>query len=310
MTSHLTQQTLERVPPGPWTLGRVSVVIPVYNEEAAIAHDLETVLATMAQAGYDFEVLVVDDGSTDRTARIVAGYPSVRLIRHPRNMGVGAARKTGMRFATGDVIATTDGDGSYPNHDLPRLLERLQDNDMVVGARIRESGTWAWLRRPAKAFVRLLASYLTGVSIPDLNSGLRCFRKEVAQQFLSLLPNGHSWESTITLAFLTSGYRVDYLPVDYYPRRGGRSSFHPIADTLTYLRLVLRTVMYFDPLKFFGPLSLLLLLVGALKLARDVVTYNFHIPGSTIVILLVGIQVGVLGLIADLVVKRSSIRPP
>ena len=310
MTSQSTQGTLRDLQDRPWELGLVSIVIPAYNEEAAIAYDLDTILTAMNQADFEFEVLVVDDGSTDSTASIVARYPGVRLIRHPHNLGVGAARKTGMRFAQGDIIVTTDGDGSYPNQEMPRLLQRMQDNDMVIGARTREAGTWAWLRRPAKAFVRGLASYLTGVRIPDLNSGLRCYRKELAQQFLPLLPSGHSWESTITLAFLTSGYRVEFVPVDYYPRRGGRSSFHPITDTVTYLRLVARTIMYFDPLKFFGPLSLALLLLGGVKLVRDVFAYQFHIPGSTIVLLLTGVQIGALGLIADLIVKRGTHRPP
>ena len=302
------RQVLDEHDVPPWGLGKVSVVIPAFNEEAAIGHDLETVFAAMDEAALDYEVLVVDDGSSDSTAEVVRRYPRARLIRHPRNMGVGAARKTGIRLAEGEIIITTDGDGTYPNHEMPRLLACLRDNDLVIGARTREAGTLPWLRRPAKAFIRWLASYLTGVSIPDLNSGLRCFRKDAIEQFFPLLPTGHSWESTSTLAFLTAGYRVEFVPVDYYPRRGGRSSFHPVADTLTYLRLVFRTVMYFDPLKFFGPLSLALLFLGAVKLVRDIIVFNFHIPGSTIVILLAGVQVAALGLIADLIVKRSTPR--
>ncbi len=303
-------QTYSGLDFGPWELGKVTVVIPAFNEEAAIGHDLEAIFEAMDKSDFDYEVIVVDDGSTDLTAEIVAQFPRARLIKHPRNMGVGAARKTGIRLAEGDIIITTDGDGTYPNHEMPALLERLRDNDLVIGARTKEAGTMPWLRTPAKTFIRWLASYLTGVNIPDLNSGLRCFSKETAQQFFPLLPSGHSWESTSTLAFLTAGYRVEFVPVDYYPRLGGRSSFHPIKDTVTYLRLIFRTVMYFDPLKFFGPLCLALFLIGGLKLARDIVVFNFHIPGSTIVILLTAVQVGVLGLIADLIVKRSPPRTP
>lgn len=301
-------QTYSGLDFGPWELGKVTVVIPAFNEQAAIAHDLEAIFEAMDKSDFDYEVIVVDDGSTDLTAEIVAQFSRARLIKHPRNMGVGAARKTGIRLAEGDIIITTDGDGTYPNHEMPALLERLRDNDLVIGARTKEAGTMPWLRTPAKTFIRWLASYLTGVNIPDLNSGLRCFRKETALQFFHLLPSGHSWESTSTLAFLTAGYRVEFVPVDYYPRLGGRSSFHPIKDTVTYLRLIFRTVMYFDPLKFFGPLCLVLFLIGALKLVRDIMTFNFHVPGSTIVILLTAVQVGVLGLIADLIVKRSPPR--
>ena len=223
--------------------GLVSIVIPVYNEAATIGADLKAVFSAMQGAGAEFEVVVVDDGSTDGSARVVGQYPAARLVHHPRNLGVGAARTTGMRTARGEVVVTTDGDGTYPNHEIPRLLEALAGCDMVVGARTREAGSWPWLRRPAKAFIRSLAGYLTGTPIPDLNSGLRCFRKSVAEQFLPLFPAGHSWESTITLAFLTTGYRVAFLPVDYYPRRGGRSSFRPVRDTAAYLRLVMKTIV-------------------------------------------------------------------
>ena len=283
----------------------VSVVIPVYNEAATIGDDLKTIFGSMAPSGIEFEVLVVDDGSTDGTCDAIAPYPEVRLIRHGRNLGVGAARRTGLRQARGEIVVTTDGDGTYPNHEIPRMIELMAENDMVVGARTHEAGTVRWLRTPAKAFIRGLASYLTGVRIPDLNSGLRCFRKSIAMQFVPLLPAGHSSESTITLAFLTGGYRVAFVPVDYYPRRGGRSSFRPVRDTAAYLGLVVRTVMYFDPLKFFGPVSLVLLALGAVKLARDLVVFELRVPGSTIVLLLTGVQIGALGLIADLIVKRS-----
>ena len=163
-----------------------------------------------------------------------------------------------------------------------------------------------WLRTPAKTFIRMLASYMTGVRIPDLNSGLRCFRKRDLKRFLPLLPQGHSWESTITMAYLSSGFLVKFIPVEYYERKGGKSSFHPIGDTLSYLSLITRTVMYFNPLKMLAPICFLLLAIGAMKLIRDVIVYNFHVPGSTIMLVIIGVQVGVLGLIADLIVKRTG----
>jgi glycosyltransferase involved in cell wall biosynthesis len=284
----------------------VSIVIPVYNEEEAIGDDLALILKTMKDSGYDYEIIVVDDGSTDRTAEIVRGFEEVRMIQHPYNRGTGAARTTGLRAARGDVVVMTDGDGSYPNQDIPRLLREMESNgwDMVVGARQRETGTLRWLRSPTKWFIRMLASYLTATKIPDLNSGFKAFRRDLALRYLNILPTTHSWVSTITIAFLSDGYIVGYLPIDYYPRKG-RSTFHPISDTYNYLSLVVRAVMYFEPLKVFLPVSSVLICIAFLKLVRDIIFYrSFYVPGITVVLIFLSVQVAAIGLLADLVAKR------
>lgn len=288
-------------------LGLVSVIVPAFNEEAAIGHDLDAIVEAMDRSGVEYEVVVVDDGSTDRTAEIVRARPRVRLVRHPANLGVGTARTNGMRAALGNVIVTTDGDGTYPNHEMPRLLAQLSEYDMVVGARSREAGTMPWLRAPVKSAIRWLASYLARTPIPDLNSGLRCYRKDVAERFVSLLPRGHSWESTITLAFLTNGCTVKFVPVDYYPRRGGRSSFHPIRDTLNLLSLVLRIALYFNPLRLLGPLAFGVLAMGALALLIDLTSADTQAAASTVLLVLLGMHLAMLALIADLIVKRSRL---
>lgn len=286
----------------------ISIVIPVYNEEAAIGEDLDTIIETMEASGWDYEVIVVDDGSTDRSAEVVRQRPQVRLIQHPYNRGVGAARTTGVRAARGEVIVMTDGDGSYPNHDIPRLLAHVGEHDMVVGARKRETGRLKWLRSLVKLFVRLLASYLTGVRIPDLNSGFRAFKRGIAERFLPILPSTHSWVGTITIAFLSEGYTVKFIPIDYYQRKGRKSSIHPISDTYNYISLVVRTIMYFNPLKVFLPLSLFLFLVGGGKMVYDIFTYHFHFAPSTVITILTAIQVGAIGLLADLIVKRGGLK--
>jgi len=229
----------------------------------------------------------------------------VRLISHPYNRGEGAARTTGLRASRGDIFVTTDADGTYPNQDIPRLLAALEGYDMVIGARKKEAGTMRWLRTPAKTFIRLLASYLTATRIPDLNSGLRAFRKAPAMRFLNVLPATHSWVSTITIAFLTSGYTVNFIPIDYYPRKG-KSSFHPLRDTYNYLSLVVRAIVYFNPLKVFLPASLFLLLVGGVKVIYDIITYNWHFAPSTVTLILTGVQIGALGMLADLIVRRFN----
>lgn len=282
-----------------------SIVIPVYNEEEAIGDDLDLILKTMKDSGYNYEVIVVDDGSTDRTAEIVRGFEEVRMIQHPYNRGTGAARTTGLRAARGDVVVMTDGDGTYPNQDIPRLLAEMEahDWDMIVGARRREAGTVRWLRSPTKWFIRMLASYLTNTKIPDLNSGFKAFRRDLALRYLNILPTTHSWVSTITIAFLSDGYIVGYLPIDYYPRKG-RSTFHPITDTYNYLSLVVRTITYFNPLKVFLPVSLGLFTIGGAKMIYDIFAYHFHFAPSTVIVILTAIQIGALGLLADLVAKR------
>ena len=285
----------------------ISVVIPVYNEQETIGEDLDLVKRTLDATDHTYEIIVVNDGSTDDSEEIVSSKPYVRLVQHERNRGVGAARTTGIRIARGDIVIMTDGDGTYPNQDMPRLLHHMDTYDMVIGARRQEKGTIKWLRAPAKWFIARLAAYLTGTPIPDLNSGLRAFKKDIALDFVHLLPTTHSWVSTITMAFLSNGYEVKWVPIDYY-RRKGKSTFHPIRDTYNYITLVVRAAMYFSPLKVFLPLSLLLFCVGGIKMVRDIFKFSFHIPTSTVMIMLTAVQVLAMGLLADLIVRKGAAR--
>lgn len=286
--------------------GMISIVIPVYNEEEAIAGEIEAVIATMGKTDHEWELIVVNDGSTDRTREIVEGYPQARLVNHPQNLGGGAARNTGIRRARGDIVVIADGDGTYPLQEIPRMVEALKDYDMVVGARMREAGTMRFLRTPAKWFIRKLAEFMTSSKIPDLNSGMRAIRKETFMKFIDMLPQGHSWVSTITLSFLSRGYLVGYLPIDYYPRKG-KSTFKPVKDSMNYLMLVYRTVIWFNPLRVFLPLALLLLLGGAGKAVADMLRYHLHIATSTVVILIAALQIFTIGLLADLISKRTGL---
>ncbi len=284
---------------------KISVVIPAFNEESALGEDLQTTISTLRDVPYPWEIIVVDDGSTDHTAEIASSFPEVKLIRHPYNMGGGRARNTGIRAASGDIVVVTDGDGTYPVQDIPRLVEELEGCDMVVGARIREAGTLKFLRVPAKFFIRKLAEFISGSRIPDLNSGMRAFKREVILPYLHMLPHGHSWVSTVTLTFLTNGHPVKYLPIDYYPRKG-KSTFHPVRDTGNYVMTVFRTITWFSPLKVFLPLATILILTGFGKLIADVVRYNWRVTSSTVILLLGGLQILMLGLMADMITKRSG----
>ena len=284
-------------------LVEVTIVLPAYNEEAAIVRDIGIIQQAMDGAPWPYEILVVDDGSTDRTAELAKGC-GARVILHGRNRGEGRARKTGIRHARGEIIVTTDADGTYPNHLIPKLVAALSDCDQVVGARVREAGTYRFLRTLAKESIRRLAQFIAGEPIPDLNSGFRAFRKSTAKRFLHILPDTHSLVSTITLAYMCNDYSVKYIPIPYYPRIG-KSSFHPVRDTYRYLLLVIRTMALFRPLKMFFPISLALCLWGLSKFIWDWQIYS-DVRESDIMIIVVGVLVGVAGLLADLVVTAQK----
>ncbi|MCS7002600.1 MAG: glycosyltransferase family 2 protein [Dehalococcoidia bacterium] len=283
----------------------VSVVLPVYNEEQSIGPEIERITAGLTEAGVPFELIVVDDGSSDGTAAIIAQYDHIRVIRHRQNRGSGAARKAGTLAARGDIVVWTDADMTYPNDRIADLVRELGTADQVVGARTSEEGSIRFLRAPAKWFIRSLASYLADTPIPDLNSGFRAFRREVALRYVHLLPRGFSCVTTITLAFLSNGHDVTYVPIPYRPRVGV-SKFHPIRDAYRYLIQVFRMIMMFNPLQIFLPISLFLGTVGVIKLATDLVRYNFHVPTGTVLLLLTAVQIFALGLIADLIVHRTN----
>ena len=276
----------------------ISIVIPVYNEERTIEKDIQTIRTAMEKTGYNYEIIVVDDASTDSSGEI-ARRQGVKVIRHPINRGVGAARKTGILEAQGNVVVTTDGDGTYPNQDIPKLLEFIGDFDMVVGARTGKNVAFSPLRALPKYFIRQLGSYLSGRKIPDLNSGFRAFKKDIALKYFHLIPNSHSFVGTITLAFLCSDHLVKFIPIDYYKRKG-KSSFRPLSDTVNYISLVIRTIMYFRPLRIFLPISFFAFIIGAVKVVYDFFVFH-NIGGFDVVLMLFSFLIATLGLLADLI---------
>lgn len=280
----------------------VSVVIPAYNEAQAIGHTLEEVLRVLQEAALPSEVIVVDDGSTDATALAVSEVPAVRLIQHPYNKGYGAALKSGIRQAQHETIVIVDADGTYPYGAIPDLVAQMGPYDMVVGARTGAEVHIPLLRRPAKWALTRLANYLSGMRIPDLNSGLRAFKRDIAINFFRLLPSGFSFTTTLTLAMLTNDYNVLYLPVDYY-QRVGSSKIHPIRDTINFFSLVVRMVLSFRPLRVFVPLASIFITLSTIKVLYDINAYDFHLATSTVVLLTLTFQIIMLGLIADLVVS-------
>ncbi len=282
----------------------ISILIPAYNEQEGIAETLAKIFETMDAAHFDYEVIVVNDGSSDNTAAEVKKFSRATLLSHSRNRGSGAATNTGVRHARGEICVMTDADGSYPVTEIPRLLEAMNEYDMVIGARQRETGTLKLLRVPAKWFIRSLASFLTDTKIPDLNSGLRAFKKSNALKYAHILPHGQSWVSTITLAHLSDDLEVKWIPIDYYERKG-TSKFRPVQDTYNYLMLVLRTVMYFNPMKILFPFGAVLLLAGILRQLWWFVTGNLVVHASNVLLVIAGLNIVMMALLADLVVRRA-----
>jgi glycosyltransferase involved in cell wall biosynthesis len=293
-TSHTTSADLNAMAAPDAEFAAVSVIMPAFNEEAAIGDQIEQVEMTLRHCGVAYEIIVVDDGSTDRTAER-AGRHDVRIVRLPENRGYGAALKAGVAVAEHECIVIIDADGTYPAEAIPELLRRAADYDMVVGARTGRSVHIPLVRRPAKWLLSRLASYLAQRRIPDLNSGLRVIRKSIVREFEHLLPAGFSFTTTITLAHLCNDYRVYYQPIDYHKRIG--TSKIRMSHPYQFLVQILRIMVYFNPLRVFLPLGATLFLLGVGKLAFDMVTFNIS-DGSTMAIL-AAVIVWAIGLLAD-----------
>ena len=282
----------------------VTVVLPAYNEAGHILQEIERISTALGASPYSYEILVVDDGSTDGTSDLVRGVEGVRLMRLKNNRGSGTARRLGTQAAHGRTVVWTDADMTYPNERIPELVAYLDENEVhqVVGARTTEQGTMRVLRVPAKWAIRRLAEFLTASRIPDLNSGLRAFHRETALPYLGLLPPGFSCVTTITLSFLANGHDVDYVEIDY-AKRAGKSHFHPIKDAYRYILQIVRMVMLFEPLKVFAPLSLIVLLAGIGKFLYDIISSPFSITLNTLLLILTGLITFSIGLLADLIVR-------
>jgi glycosyltransferase involved in cell wall biosynthesis len=284
----------------------VTVVLPCYNEQDHVELEIKRIRAALEAAGLTHELLCIDDGSTDGTREVLEGIDDIRTILLPRNQGSGTARRIGTQQARGRVVVWTDADMTYPNERIPELVAQLDDTyDQVVGARRTEAGTYRLARVPAKWAIRKLASFLTSTDIPDLNSGLRAFKRAVAEPYLRLLPAGFSCVTTITLAFLSNGHQVKYVPVDYF-KRAGRSKFHPFKDAYNYLIQVLRMVMYFNPLRVLMPVALTLLAATSAKAAVDLAVHDLRVTGSTVLVGLAAFNIMAIALLADLVVRRTA----
>lgn len=274
------------------TPATVSVVIPAMNEADAIG-DVVRGLRSVADW---HEIIVVDDGSTDGTAA-VAGEAGARVIRHPYNKGNGAAVKTGIRAATGEHLLIIDADGQHQPADAVRLVEKLGEYDLVVGARSSETQANT-IRRLGNEVLNRLASYLTEHPIPDLTSGFRAARLDCLREFLPLLPNGFSTPTTTTLCFLRAGYNVAFEPIKAKQRVGTPSKIRLSTDGPKFLLIMLRVMTIFSPLRVFLPVAGVFFAAGALYAAWTIATRH-DVTDSSVLLILLAVVIVLVGLVSE-----------
>jgi hypothetical protein len=269
----------------------VTVIVPALNEADAIGRVVGDLVALYPE----YEVLVVDDGSTDRTAEIAAAA-GARVIRHEWNEGYGASLKTACRAARGDIVVCFDADGQHNPDDVQRLVDEIGPHDMVVGTRSRDSYE-PLVRQPGKACLVAFANFLAGVTIPDVNSGLRAFKRDVILRYLHLMPMGFSFSTTSTFAMLKSGRPVKWVPIKV-AKRIGKSSVSQSRHGLQALLLMVRLTTLFEPLKVFLPVSGVFALVAIGFLIANLHA-GHNVPQTSVIMSVSSIMVFLMGLVMD-----------
>jgi len=282
----------------------LAVILPAFNEAAGIDGTLAHVREVLSGLPVSTEIIVVDDGSTDGTGARAAAA-GVRVITHTWNRGYGAALKTGVFATDAPAIMIMDADASYEPDAMPRLYARLAGADMVVGERRLMSAGVAWIRRPGKWLLNRLAGYLVGVRIPDLNSGQRVMKRETLLRYMHLCPAGFSFTSTITLAMLANGHNVLFEPVEY-AKRAGQSKIRP-SHFVSFILLVVRAIVLFNPLKVFLPVGGVVFLIGIAKLIEDI--YRWNLSETAVMAFLSAITIWSVGLLADMI-SRLQMQAP
>ena len=284
-----------------------SLVLPIFNEQDAVEYALEEIIKLNLENKSLFEIVIVDDGSNDLTKEKLEKFKNkihVNLIRHEKNYGYGKALKTGIANSKSDIIFITDIDGTYPNNEILVFYKKFLEKkcDMLVGERDAKSANIPLLRKPPKLVINKLANYLVNYDIPDLNSGYRIFKKSLYEKHKNLLPDGFSFTTTITLAFISDFQKVEYQRINY-KKRIGKSKIHPIKDTVNFIVLILRVIIYFNPLRIFMPLSLITFMIGLILIFfRIIIGGQFLV--TSIIFMFFATNFLFLGLIADLINKK------
>ena len=290
-----------------------TVVIPCYNEKNGIRETVENIYSIFSTNNIDnIEVIVVNDGSKDGTNVILNSLANeytdrnFQVLHHKRNQGYGASLKTGIRRSKSEYICITDADGTYPNNRIPELIHIAQskDLDMLVGARIGEDVDYSKIRSIPKMILVPWVSFLCGSDVPDMNSGLRVFKRKLALDFLNLLPDGFSFTTTITICLFRNKYAVEYIPISYC-KRIGKSHIKPVKDTLRFIQLITRTGMYFAPLRLLSPLIIILSALFIMSGSYDAARLQ-DITDKTVILGFASLNVLMFALLADMIDKRAK----
>jgi glycosyltransferase involved in cell wall biosynthesis len=284
---------------------KITVLLPAYNEEKSVHSTINQIMEVMSSTKLEYEIIVVNDGSTDSTKDVLDRETGITLINNPYNLGYGASLKKGIKNAKYPWVLIVDADGTYPIGDIPKLIKFADDYDMVVGSRKGKNVNIPFLRRPAKWFISLLVNFMCDGKIDDVNSGFRIFKKEIAVNFIRLFPNGFSFTTTITLVAFNNSYSIKYVPIDYH-KRVGKSTISPLKDFVGFISLIFKIVMYFNPLKFFLIPGILIIIAGIIHGAYQVLTDSLGVGQLPILLILGGLQICFLGGIADLLNKSTK----
>ena len=279
---------------------KISIIMPAYNEASAIGEVLDRLIPTANENRW--EVIVVDDGSNDGTGKIAEEH-GAKVLTHPSNRGYGASLSTGVRATDADVVVFIDSDGQQDQNDIPRLLEHIGQYDMVAGARTKDSHIDLH-RRPGKKILKWFADYLAKEKIPDINSGLRAFRRDVLLRYLHLMPKGFSFSTTSTFAMLKGDHQIEWIPIKT-TRRIGTSTVKQLKHGPETMMLMLRLTVLFDPLRVFLPVSGILILLAAFMTSINFILYRRAVPASAVFLSISAVIVFMLGLLTDQV---SAIR--
>jgi glycosyltransferase involved in cell wall biosynthesis len=244
----------------------VSIIVPAFNESA----NIESLIRSIMSLYPNYELLVIDDGSEDGTAQIAADA-GAKVYRHPYNIGNGAAVKTGIRNAKGNILVFMDGDGQHDPKDIHRLVDAMKSYDLAVGARPK-GGQATFFRAIGNRFYNRMASYVAKYPIEDLTSGFRAVKTEVAREFIYLLPNTYSYPTTLTLGVLRTGRSLVYVPINIRRRQGGNSNIRIFSDGIRFFIIITKICTLFSPFRVFLPVSSAMFFLGLIRYAFTFIT--------------------------------------